>query len=119
MIVKNTVNICGGNRVPTLMGRGYLPQKFFRGRNYIEIDTDIAFSRIQKMICGTVIKYQRNLIIDECFLLEGAKIKDEDADKFYDGGNEGQRLDTTLPERLLCLSRFYNVNMQKCAMVLD
>jgi hypothetical protein len=55
---------------PAIIGTK-LRQPYYRGKNYFELDVDIASSAVANRVVGLVTGYTKKLVIDMGFLLEG------------------------------------------------
>eukprot|EP00941_MAST-03F_sp_MAST-3F-sp1_P003920 g3920.t1 len=92
-IVTGAVATLGGER-PCIIGTK-LDLQFFQGRNYLEIDCDVASSVVAKLLAKTVVDVGGDtVVVDHGFMLEGHTPEE-------------------LPERLLASVRYSYVNMHK------
>ncbi|GLD95906.1 hypothetical protein PINS_up004584 [Pythium insidiosum] len=76
---------------PAIIGKK-LRQPYYRGRQYFELDVDIASSAVANRVVGLVTGYTKKLVIDMGFLIEG------------------QRADE-LPERLFGSCRLVHIDL--------
>lgn len=85
----------GVGRVPAILGKK-VKQHYDRDEesNYIEIDADLATSRIAGQIVGLIKSYCKTIVLDMSFLLEAAS-------------------DDTLPESLIGGIRMHKCDMDK------
>jgi len=83
----------GVGRVPAILGRK-VKQEYHRGSDYIEIDADLATSRIAGQIVGLIKSYCKSIVVDMSFLLQ-ADTSD------------------TLPESLIGGIRIHKADMDK------
>ncbi|GAB9468553.1 Phosphoinositol transporter [Globisporangium polare] len=60
----------GVGTTPAILGTK-LYQKYFQGKQYLEVDYDIGSSTVAASICKLLLGYSRDLIIDLAFVIEG------------------------------------------------
>lgn len=90
------VKMAVGQR-PALLGTK-LPLRYFKGRNYVEVDIDVSSSAIATGIMGMVTGLSRHMVVDLGWTLQG-------------------EADGELPERVLCQTRFHHVDLEAGAEV--
>lgn len=90
------VKMAVGQR-PALLGTK-LPLRYFKGRNYVEVDIDVSSSAIATGIMGMVTGLSRHMVVDLGWTLQG-------------------EADAELPERVLCQTRFHHVDLEAGAEV--
>lgn len=98
-VVTNAIWLMGGEK-PVIIGKGYLDQRQFVGKNYIEIDVDVSPSRAAKMVVGKVIDQGIHVVMEEMLVLEGHSAEE-------------------LPERPLCSWRWIRVLADSALIDLD
>ncbi|KAH1064654.1 hypothetical protein J1N35_029641 [Gossypium stocksii] len=92
-IVKQSVGKRG-----SLLGQT-LETHYFRGKNYMEVDIDVASSTVARSICNLVIGYFSSLVLELAFVIQG-NTREE------------------LPETLLGTSRLNRVDVSKALVAL-
>lgn len=90
------VKMAVGQR-PALLGTK-LPLRYFKGRNYVEVDIDVSSSAIATGIMGMVTGLSKHMVVDLGWTLQG-------------------EADAELPERVLCQTRFHHVDLEAGAEV--
>jgi len=98
-VVSNAIWLLGGEK-PVIIGKGYMEQKQYVGKNYIEIDVDITPSRAARMVVGKVVDHAASVIMEEMLVLEGHSPEE-------------------LPERPLFAWRWLKINPDACIIELD
>jgi hypothetical protein len=95
---KVAVSSLGGER-PVIIGRK-LETQHFTGSNYLEIDINVASSKVASMLNSLVLRASATLVVDMGFTIEGQE------------ANE-------LPERILANVRWHNCAIDEIAVTLD
>jgi len=98
-VVSNAIWLLGGEK-PVIIGKGYMEQKQYVGKNFIEIDVDITPSRAARMVVGKVVDHAASVIMEEMLVLEGHSPEE-------------------LPERPLFAWRWLKINPDACIIELD
>lgn len=79
---------------PAILGTKGLAIKYFRTRDYLEIDIDLTQSRIANGIFGVVQQYVESIVVDLAFVIESQHM-------------------TELPESVLCGVRFHHGHFEQ------